>query len=65
MNLMEALNNENSDELQQRIRLLDVSARDCPKRKNDRVEYLRGYLLSTELDIRIAQMSEAEQTMVA
>jgi hypothetical protein len=65
MNLLEALNNENSDELQKRIRLLDVSARDCPKRKADRVEYLRGYLLSTGLHFQIAQMSEAEQTMVA
>ena len=65
MNLTEALNNENSDELQKRIRLLDVSARDCPKRKNDRVEYLRRYLLSKELGIRIAQMTEAEQTMAA
>ena len=46
MNLLEALNNENSDELQKRIRLLDVSARDCPGRKDDRVEYLRSYLLS-------------------
>ncbi len=41
MNLLEALNNENSDELQKRIRLLDVSARNCPKRKADRVEYLQ------------------------
>ena len=65
MNLMEALNNENSDELQKRIRLLDVSARDCPKRKDDRVEYLRSYLLSTGLKFQIAQMTEAEQTMVA
>ncbi len=44
MDLLEALNNENSDELQKRIRLLDVSPRDCPKRKGDRVEYLRSYL---------------------
>lgn len=65
MNLLEALNNENSDELQKRIRLLDVSARDCPKRKADRVEYLRGYLLSTGLNFQIARMTEAEQTMVA
>jgi len=65
MNLLEALNNENSDELQKRIRLLGVSARDCPKRKGDRVEYLRSYLLSTGLSFRVAQMTEAEQTMVA
>jgi hypothetical protein len=65
MNLLEALTNENSDELQKRIRLLDVSARDCPKRKADRVEYLRGYLLSTGLHFQVAQMTEAEQTMVA
>lgn len=63
MNLLEALNNENSDELQKRIRLLDVSARDCPKRKADRVEYLRGYLFSTGLHFQIARMSEAEQTV--
>lgn len=65
MNLLEALNNENSDELQKRIRLLDVSARDCPNRKGDRVEYLRSYLLSTGLNFQIAQMTEAEQSMVA
>ncbi len=65
MNLLEALNNENSDELQKRIRLLDVSARDCPRRKDDRVEYLRSYLLSTGLNFQIARMTEAERTMVA
>ncbi len=65
MNLLEALNNENSDELQKRIRLLDVSARDCPRRKGDRVEYLRSYLLSTGLNFQIARMTEDEQTMVA
>ena len=65
MNLMEALNNENSDELHKRIRLLGMSTKDCPKRKDDRVEYLRAYLLSTELNIQIARMTEAEQTMVA
>jgi len=65
MNLIEALNNENSDELQKRIRLLDVSTRDCPKRKAARVEYLRDYLLSTGLNDRITQMTEAEQIMLA
>ena len=65
MNLKEALSNENSDDLQKRIRLLDVSTRDCPRRKNDRVEFLRSFLLSTRLNDRIAQMTEVEQTMVA
>ena len=65
INLLEALNNENSDELLKRIRLLGVSARDCPKRKPDRVEYLRSYLLSTGLNYLIAQMSVAEQSMLA
>jgi hypothetical protein len=65
MNLIEALNNENSDELQKRIRLLGMSAKDCPTRKGDRVEYLRAYLLSAELNDQIARMTGAEQTMVA
>ena len=65
MNLLETLNNANSDELQKRIRLLDVSARDCPRRKADRVEYLRSYLLSTGLNFQITRMTKAERTMVA
>jgi hypothetical protein len=65
MNLSEALNNENSDELQKRIRLLDLSPGDCPKRKADRVEYLRSYLLSPALNDLVAQMTEAERTMIA
>jgi len=64
MYLIEALNNENSDELQKRIRLLDMSTRDCLTRKADRVEYLRDYLLSTRLNDRITQMTEAEQIML-
>lgn len=65
MNLIEALNNENSDELLKRIRLLGVSTKDCPTRKGDRVKYLRDYLLSSRLNDLIARMTGAEQTMVA
>ena len=65
MNLIEALNNENADELQKRMRLLGMSAKDCPTRKGDRVKYLRAYLLSAELNDLIALMTGAEQTMVA
>ena len=52
MNLFEALNNENSDELQKRIRLLDVSSRDCPKRKADRVPAQLSALYRAELSDR-------------
>ena len=61
MNLIEALNNENSDELQKRIRLLVMSAKDCPTRKGDRVEYLGAYLLSAELNDQIALISLLRQ----
>jgi hypothetical protein len=65
MKLIDALYNENSDKLQQRICLMGESAKDCPRTKADRVEFLSNYLLSSKLNSQLDQMADAEKIILA
>ena len=65
MKLFEALDNLNSDVLKTRIYQLGVTPKECPTRKDERVQFLYKFLLSRRLDPFVLQLTDKERTMIA